>query len=1110
MFRKNFLFVSGLTFLFAAAAYGQTVSLSPATLSFSSQVVGTTSTAKTVTLTNTSKTVSLTISSIAASGDFGETDNCISPVAPLGTCTLTLTFSPNASGTIDGAVTLTDNAANSPQTLNLTGTAIGPVSFSPASLSFPSTAIGSTSSALTVTVTNKQSTALTVSGTSVSGDYAVSSNTCSGSIASGGTCTVKVTFTPTVSGTVSGAFTLSDSAPDSPELVALSGKGTGTVTQTVTFSPTSLTFTTQSTSSTSAGKKLTLTNKGTSSLLIGTVAASGDYAETDTCAGQTIAVNGTCTITVTFTPSTTGSIKGAISVSDAAVTSPQVVALTGTGAGALSFSPSALAFGLAELGVGGSLTATLTNYSSSAVSISSIAISGSYSQTNTCGTSIAAGASCSFTVSVLPAATGTLDGAVTVTDAAANSPQVLSLNTSGVNTPRFAYVANSTGVLAYTVNPVTSQLRAIASLPLTTDGNINVNPSNKFLYLPPGVAPGQINGYSINSTTGSLTPLAGSPFNTVSGAQYLWFTSDDKFAFAGGTFGGPHEVESFSVNVTTGALTSLGTQPSGSPCGDALTASNKFFYVGDYEQAGTIYGYSVNNTTGALTALSGSPFSGHPFNCASLVHPSSKFLFVVNASVASQGATISVYAINSTTGALAEVSGSPFAGDGLNFDDNMVTDPTGRFLYVAVGPSVSNGAPGILLAYSVNLTTGALTPVPGSPFKVGQYAGGLAMDPTGKFLYFGNLMTSGDVPATFVFSLNGSTGVPTQIGTQGIQGDSDYGFSFVTGTAPVTYTPSFAYVTNQTSKSISEFTITDATGALTAVAGSPLADSNGPQVVTAAPNGKFVYTGNSNGSISEYKITATTGALTKVSGSPIKGLADPVSLVVDPTSSFLLVADQTNQTLTSYTINPSTGALTLLNSVGTLFSPTAVALDPTGVQALVTGQDSVDYFPISLNGTIGNRSYYNGGATATALSIDPTSQYLFQTNSNGDNFAVYTLLESGVQSGAQYFSTGNGPSAVLAEPTGRFVYEANSTDGTISAFSLANSTGVLTSTGTFNTGTAPDSLAASNDGKYLYAVNNGSGTVSIFTINNDGTLAAAGSAITATGPTSIATVGTYK
>lgn len=65
-------------------------------------------------------------------------------------------------------------------------------------------------------------------------------------------------------------------------------------------------------------------------------------------------------------------------------------------------------------------------------------------------------------------------------------------------------------------------------------------------------------------------------------------------------------------------------------------------------------------------------------------------------------------------------------------------------------------------------------------------------------------------------------------------------------------------------------------------------------------------------------------------------------------------------------------------------------------------------------------------------------------------------------------------------------------------------------TGSFNTGSGPASLAASNDGKYLYAVNKGSGTVRIFTINSDGTLTGSGSANTATGPTSIATVGTYK
>jgi hypothetical protein len=164
---------------------------------------------------------------------------------------------------------------------------------------------------------------------------------------------------------------------------------------------------------------------------------------------------------------------------------------------------------------------------------------------------------------------------------------------------------------------------------------------------------------------------------------------------------------------------------------------------------------------------------------------------------------------------------------------------------------------------------------------------------------------------------------------------------------------------------------------------------------------------------------------------------------------------------------------------------------------------------VSLNGTIGKPQTYNGGATAVALSIDPTSPYLFQANTSGDLLAVYTLLETGVKSGAGYYTTGDGPSSVL--PSGRFVPVANSADGSISAYSLDNLTGVLTPiAGTFAAGRGPASLAASNDSNYLYAVNQSSETVSVFTINSDGTLTAAGSATTAAGPTSITTVGTYQ
>ena len=104
------------------------VSLSASTLTFASQTVGTTSTAQAVILTNTGNTA-LSITSLALAGtnpgDFGQTNNCGSSVAAGGSCTINVTFTPTAPGTRTAAVTITDNATGSPQTVNLTGTGSG-------------------------------------------------------------------------------------------------------------------------------------------------------------------------------------------------------------------------------------------------------------------------------------------------------------------------------------------------------------------------------------------------------------------------------------------------------------------------------------------------------------------------------------------------------------------------------------------------------------------------------------------------------------------------------------------------------------------------------------------------------------------------------------------------------------------------------------------------------------------------------------------------------------------------------------------------------------------------------------------------------------------------
>jgi hypothetical protein len=201
------------------------VSLSASTLNFSTVIAGNTSSAKTVTLTN-HQTVALVFSTIAVTAGFNISSNtCGSGIAAGASCTVGVTFQPAAVGSATGALTFTDNAPNSPQTLNLTGTGGAPVTFSSSSLNFGTVTSGTTSSAKTVTVTNHLSAPLSFASIATAAPFAISSNTCGASIAAGGTCTVGVTFSPTAAGAVTGALTFTDSALTSPQTMTLTGTG---------------------------------------------------------------------------------------------------------------------------------------------------------------------------------------------------------------------------------------------------------------------------------------------------------------------------------------------------------------------------------------------------------------------------------------------------------------------------------------------------------------------------------------------------------------------------------------------------------------------------------------------------------------------------------------------------------------------------------------------------------------------------------------------------------------------------------------------------------------------------------------------------------------------
>jgi 6-phosphogluconolactonase (cycloisomerase 2 family) len=927
----------------------------------------------------------------------------------------------------------------------------------------------------------------------VSGDYAVSANTCTGTIAASKTCTISVTFTPTETGTIAGALTVADSAFGSPQIVPLSGTATGTVTNTVTFSPTSLTFPSQATGTTSASQALTLTNTATTTLKITKVSASGDYAETDTCSGKSIAAGKTCTITVTFKPTATGTIKGAISVADAAATSPQVVALTGTAVSPLTFSPVTLTFTGTVGSKGAAQTATLTNNSSAAITVSKVAISGDYTQTNTCGTSIAAGKNCTFSVTFAPLVAGTIDGAVTFTASGITAPQVLNLagtsTASTTTSARYAYEVEysewTQGLLvAYSMNPTTGALRALETVQLPSENyGIVIDPSNKFLFIPDGA---EILGYSIGAN-GLLQPLTGSPF-ALAGGSALRFTPNGKFAYT-------NTGAEYSLNTTTGALTSIGTATTGDlPYDVAITPAGTFVYIPNYNDA-TISAFSIDATSGVLTPIAGSPFTNGADNpAAAVVSPNGNFLFVAN-----QSGSNSVFAINATTGALTPITGSPFAGSGAA--SGIAIDPDGEFLYVA-----SAG----LYAFQINTSTGALTPVTGSPFTLPAAANSVTVDPTGKFLYasiFGNLKTTQTSPDIISYSINTTTGALTQLNAQGVDGNQGEAMAIASGSKAVGYTPKFAYVTNQTDKTISEYTISDATGALTAVSGSPVSDANGPTQVAATPSGAFVYTANSNNSVSEYSVNATTGALTLVPGSPITGFGGVHAVTVDPTSSFLVVLDTTNGFLDSYSINPKTGALTAFSHAATPATFPTLVFDPTGIVTVVDNFSNVDTYRFT-SGTF--VPLIAGTVPTFALAaVDQSSQYIFLPEVDGLNtVATYSLFTNTELSSV---TDTEGPSAAIAEPSGKYVYVANETNGTVSAYGLNNSTGALTVIGTpISAAAGTNSLSYSNDGKYLYATNGSAGTVSIFTIGSNGSLSAAGTATTGTLPSSIVTTGTNQ
>jgi len=204
---------------------------------------------------------------------------------------------------------------------------------------------------------------------------------------------------------------------------------------TAILSKTSLSFGAQLINTTSAAQIVTLTNKGTALLTLSSISVSGHFKQTNTC-GSGLEPGASCSVSVTFTPSLAGSTSGTVTIKDNATSVTQTIALTGIGT-VVQLSPTSLSFGAVSVGTKtAAKTVKLTNKGATSLSISSISISGTnpgdFSQTNNCGTAVAAGASCTISVSFKPTAKGARTASVSVSDNGGGSPQKVPLSGSGV------------------------------------------------------------------------------------------------------------------------------------------------------------------------------------------------------------------------------------------------------------------------------------------------------------------------------------------------------------------------------------------------------------------------------------------------------------------------------------------------------------------------------------------------------------------------------------------------------------------------------------------------------------------------------------------------------
>jgi len=425
------------------------------------------------------------------------------------------------------------------------------------------------------------------------------------------------------------------------------------------------------------------------------------------------------------------------------------------------------------------------------------------------------------------------------------------------------------------------------------------------------------------------------------------------------------------------------------------------------------------------------------------------------------------FALGLTVGGLNFVASSVVRWNGS--DQPTTLDPTseGRTLTAQVSASdiaaagtaavtVFNPPPGGGSSNSLTFTittTGA------------GYPQSIAVDPAGKFAYVASGGCGGGAGGyVSMYTINATTGALASIGPP-VVSSGDEGAEFVTVDpfSKFAYVLTSAYVWgywNDAYGGVLTYTINPTTGALTSTGaiygtGGDFCCFNS---VAVDPSGKFAYVVNENafgspGSVSMYTINATTGALT--STGTIAAGTGPVSMTLDPAGKFAYVVNGiygSAGSVSMYTIDATTGALTSTGTIVAGTGPVSMALDPAGKFAYVTNSSSNDVSMYTIDGTTGALTSIGAipaGTGPVFVALDPAGKFAYVANSSSNDVSMYTIDgTTGALTSIGTMAAGSTPTSIAIHPSGKFVYVTNSASNDVSIYSVDPATGALTLTGT--------------------------------------------------------------